>query len=258
MTTRGALLLLCAGGMAIAGCGGDGAATCGNGQRCGSDGGGGGSGDGGAAIICLNGGPCGDTDGTAAACGKAPPCGGEVVGEWTFVETCDSIVNVAAMKASFATMAEQSWCVGQTLVAVVPQPAGTLAFDAAGTYSLTLTYRGYLDINYPESCLAGLSCDDATAGFQSQIEAGTFPLRSVSSIACAGTSSCLCRAMLDSPRSEAGTYAVAGSVLTFIDTTGAGLDKNYCVAGNSLHILDTVTRSTGQTEIDGDLVAMKR
>jgi hypothetical protein len=138
MTTSGAMLLLCAGGLAVAGCSGDGGAApmCRSGERCavdgsvdggGSDGGDGGvdggGGDGGPTVICLNGQSCGADGGPAATCGKVPPCGGDVVGDWTFVEVCESAASIAASKASFATMAAQSWCVGQTLVAIdLPPP----------------------------------------------------------------------------------------------------------------------------------------
>src|SRR5262249_19823544 len=136
--SRIAALLLCVGGLLS--CGGGGAA----------------SGDGGPT---SDGGPAGD-GGPAAACGPVQPCGGGVVGGWMFVEECESAASVAAMEANFATMAAQSWCVGQTLVGIEPRATGSLVFDAAGTYALDLTFSGFLDINLPAQCLAGLSCDE--------------------------------------------------------------------------------------------------
>jgi len=242
MRLRGATLLLAA-GLAAAGCGGGGA---------GPD-----AGDGG---IDANGDGGADTAGDGAlpaTCGNVPPCGGDVVGEWTFVETCDSAVSVAASKARFATMAAQSWCVGQTLVDIEPEASGSLVLDAAGNYSLAIVFGGYLVINYPASCLRGLSCADAQAGFQSQIDDGTFQMPAVTSITCTGTSGCVCRAAVDAPRAETGTYAVSGSALTFTAASGVVVDKSYCVAENKLHILDTTTASTGQTSIDSDLIATK-
>jgi hypothetical protein len=132
-----------------------------------------------------------------------------------------------------------------------------LVLDGAGTYSLAIEFGGTIDINYPASCIAGASCDDATAGFQAQIEAGTFPNPSVTSITCAGSSSCLCHAAVNNAQYASGTYAVSGNVLTFTASTGVVTNKGYCVAGNTLHILDTSTGSTGQTAVDTDLVAMK-
>ena len=154
-------------------------------------------------------------------------------------------------------MAAQSWCVGQTLVGIEPHASGSLVFDADGSYALALVFDGSFDLNYPATCLAGLGCDDATVGFQSQIDDGSFPLRNVSSISCAGTSGCLCHATVDAPQYEAGTYSISGSVLTLTATNGAAIDKSYCVDGNALHILKTSTGSMGQTAIESDLVAMK-
>jgi len=241
MRLRGAALLLSA-AMAGAGCGGGGGTDAG-------DGGIDATGDGGADLT---------GDGALpATCGNLPPCGGDVVGDWTFVETCESAVSVAASKARFATMAAQSWCVGQTLAAIEPEASGSLVLDAAGNYSLAIVFGGYLIINYPASCLANLSCADAQAGFQSEIEAGTFQMPSVTSITCTGTAGCVCRAAVEAPRAETGTYTVSGDVLTFNAASGAVVDKSYCVADNRLHILDTTTASTGQTSIDSDLIATK-
>ena len=230
-------MFLCAG--ALAGCGGGGGAatTCGVGQRC----------DGGS-----------DVDVSSTACGSVQPCGGDVVGDWTFVDACESAANVAAFRATFATMAAESWCPSQTLVDRKPSASGSLLFDAQGTYALTLAFGGYLDINLPAQCLAGVSCEDTTAGLQAQIDAGAYPMPNVSSISCSGTSSCLCRATVNSPRSDSGTYAVSGNVLTLTATSGIVTDKDYCVRGGTLHILDTSPGSAGQTTIDSDLVAMKQ
>ena len=237
------MVLLVAGGLAAIGCSSDGApATCENGQRCGSDGGP--PADGGSP---ADGGPPG-------TCGNVQPCGGEVVGNWTFTETCQSSARFAASAMKFSTMAEQSWCPGQTLVGIEPEAAGSLVLDGVGTYTLALEFGGYIDINYPASCIAGASCDDATAGFQAQIEAGTFPNPSVTSIACSGSSSCLATRRSTAPQYASGTYALSGNVLSFTAATGVVTNKGYCVAGNTLHILDTSTGSTGQTAIDSDLV----
>ena len=241
------MVVLVAGGLAAIGCSSDGApATCGNGQPCGSDGG-----------PPAEGGSPAD-GGPPGTCGNVQPCGGEVMGNWTFTETCQSSARFAASAMKFSTMAEQSWCPGQTLVGIEPEAAGSLVLDGVGTYTLALEFGGYIDINYPASCIAGASCDDATGGFQAQIEAGTFPNPSVTSIACSGSSSCLCHAAVNGPQYASGTYAVSGNVLSFTAATGVVTNKGYCVAGNTLHILDTSTGSTGPIAIDSDLVGMKQ
>jgi hypothetical protein len=244
MTIRAALLLLCAGGVAAGGCGSDGGApaTCANGQPCGPDGGDGGSGD----------------DGATAACGNVQPCGGDIVGTWMFTEDCESAASFAASAANFSAMAQQSWCPGQTLVGIEPAMDGQLVFAADGNYYLALILGGYLDIDFPASCIAGLSCDDATAGFQAQIADGSFPMPNVTSIACTGTSDCLCRAEVVRLSTEDGTYALSGSVVTFTPPSGPVHTKSYCVASGKLHILDTSMASTGHTDIESNLVAVKQ
>jgi hypothetical protein len=236
------LLLLSAGGLAVAGCGG--------GRGSGNVGGAGGSGN--------VGGSGGSGGAAVATCGTLQPCGGEVVGDWNFVEQCDSPASFAASAASFSMMAAQSWCPGQTLVGLEPQASGSLRLDAAGSYSLALVFGGYIVINFPAPCIAGVSCDDATAGFQAQIDEGTYPNPNVVSISCSGSSNCLCRAAVDVRRSDTGTYASSGSILTFTATGGGVTNKGYCVVGNALHLLDTSMGSTGQTNVDSDLVAMKQ
>jgi len=241
MIIRVALLLLSAGGLAVAGCGRDrGAAPkCGDGQACGD------AGDGG-------------DGGSPATCGNVQPCGGDVVGGWKFVEECESIVSFAAAAANFSMMAVQSWCVGQTLVGIEPEASGSLVFDADGSYSLAVTHGGFLDINFPADCLAGVSCEDTTAGLQAQIDAGTFSMPNVTSISCAGSSNCVCRAAVDVYRAEAGTFTLSGNVVTFNGAGGGVNSKSYCVVGNAIHILDTAMRTAGQTDVDSDLVAMKQ
>jgi len=238
------MMWLCAGGLVVVGFG----------FGCGG-GGGPASGDGGSDATGDGGSDATGDGGAAATCGNVQPCGGDVVGNWMFVEQCQSAASIAASKANFSTNAAGTWCPSQTLVGIEPQASGALVLDAAGAYALDLVFGGYIDINFPASCIAGASCDDATTGFQSQIEEGTFPIPSATSIACSGASSCVCHTAVNRVRSESGTYSISGTVLSLAATSGAVTNKSICVAGSQLHILDT---ATGQTAVDSDLVAMKQ
>jgi hypothetical protein len=201
---------------------------------------------------------CSGDDGPAATCGKVQPCGGDVVGQWMVATECESRDHFDAAVADFATMAAQSWCPGQTLRAFEPRVSGSLSFDAAGTYSVAFLLGANLDVNLPVSCLSGLSCAGATANFQAQIAAGTYANPNVSSVSCVGSSDCVCRSVLSAPQSETGTYSIAGTALTFTDMAGGFTDNSYCVEGNALHLLTTSMASTGQTNIDADLVAVRQ
>jgi hypothetical protein len=244
---RPAMALFVAGGLAaglvVIGCGG-GAATCGHGASCGGDGG------------PADGAP---VDGSpAGACGKVQPCGGDVVGDWKFVAVCQSVSNEAATAANFAANAANSWCVGQTLVGQSPAVSGSFSFDAAGSYALTLVSGGTIDISLPASCLAGLTCDDTSAGLQSQIDDGAFQMPHVTSIACSGSSSCVCRATIEAPHPETGTYTISGNVLNLSPSGAAPRNQSYCIEGTTLHLVDTSTGATRQTEIATDYVAIKQ
>jgi hypothetical protein len=245
------MLWLAAGGLAaVTGCGSDSnvVASCGNGQPCGNDGG--------PDALSDVGEPRDDGD-AAASCGHVQPCGGDVVGDWTFTEVCNSASHVAAIEADFAKMAEPTWCAIQRLVGIDPLASGSLRFDAAGTYVLDLVFGGTLDIDYPASCLIGASCDETTTMLQDQIDAGTYPLPSVSSISCSGTSSCLCHATVNSLQSESGTYSISGSAMTLTAASGAVTNESFCIDGSALHLLGTSTGSTSQTIVDSDLSAMR-
>jgi hypothetical protein len=249
-TVRGGLLVPAIVAAVIAGCGGDGsqAVTCG-GKPCARDAGPDGRRDAGEAP--ADGGP-------AAACGTLQACGGDVVGDWTFVEECESAADVAKIESDFAANIEPTWCAIARLVGIEPEASGSFQLDAAGNYSLDLMFGGSFDITYPQSCLVAFNCDDLTIELQAEIDARTFPLPSASSISCSGSSSCLCRATVFSAQSQSGTYTVSGGVLTFTATTGAVFDKSFCVQGDTLHILATSTGSSGQTSVDSDVVAVRQ
>jgi hypothetical protein len=243
-----------AGGLIVTSCSSNSAKTCGIGRTC--------SGDGGPSDGAPVDGP--RPDGAPAGgvptgpCGKVQPCGGDIVGNWMFTETCQSIANAAAVAANFATMAEGSWCPGQTLVGQSPAVSGSYTFAADGTYALSLVFGGTIDINLPASCLAGLTCDDTTAGLQAQIDNGSYPMPHVTSISCAGSSSCVCRATIDAPHPENGTYTVSGNVLNLAPTGRPARNQSYCIAGGTLHVLDTSMPLMGQTDVDTDYVAIKQ
>jgi hypothetical protein len=250
---RGLLPLVGAAGMAVvAGCGGGSGGAPGaggNGPRQ--------KGDSGSDATRDAGDP--SSDGAASLmCGSVQPCGGDVVGNWSFVQECDSPASLATTQAAFAKSINPTWCAVAKLVGIEPQASGSMQFDAAGNYSLDLVFGGYFDIEYPPSCLVVFNCDDLTTELQSEIDAGVFPIPSASSVSCSGTSSCVCRAAVSAEQSQSGTYATAGSVMTLTATTGAILAKSYCIAGDAFHVLSVSTGTLGQIAVDSDVVAVKQ
>ncbi len=217
-----------------------------------------GGGSGASGVRPDSGQPSNDADPTAPTCGNVNPCGGDLVGDWAVGQECDSAAHVAKTEATFAMMAQPTWCAVQQLVGIEPQASGTLHFDAAGTYSLDLVHGGYLNINYPASCLIGLACDDLVTELQTEIAAGTYPVSSVTSIACSGSSGCLCRATVSSARAESGTYATAGNVLVLTSASGTITSKTFCVQGSALHVMDSSTGPSGEITVDSDVIAARQ
>jgi hypothetical protein len=64
--------------------------------------------------------------------------------------------------------------------------------------------------------------------------------------------------VLSAPQSETGTYSIAGTALIFTDIAAGFTDNSYGVDGNALHLLTTSIGSTGQTNIDADMVAVRQ
>ena len=61
---------------------------------------------------------------------------------------------------------------------------------------------------------------------------------------CTGSSgSCNSHSSLATTDTETGTYSVAGTVITLVNSAdGSSLEQSYCVQGNTLHILDVDAR----------------
>ncbi len=194
---------------------------------------------------------CGPDATPAATCGKVQPCGGNVVGSWQVVNDCETDAGRAAFASIFATMAAGSFCPAQTLRGFEPSGSGSFVFNADQTYSASIVFGANIDVNVPGSCTAGLGCGEFGANIQAQIAAGTYQ-PNVTAFSCSGASDCVCREVLEIPQSETGTYATAGSSLTFTAVNGEVSNFSYCIEGTTAHFL-----SLSGTTIDSDLVATK-
>ena len=93
MTLTGTMVLLVAGGLVAIGCSSDGApAACETARRAAPT-----------AATRRRRHPA--DGGPPATCGNVQPCGGDVAGNWMFVEECESVASFAAAAANFSTMA---------------------------------------------------------------------------------------------------------------------------------------------------------
>jgi hypothetical protein len=207
-----------------------------------------------AAAICgvLVTASCGEATRTAAAstCGKVPPCGGDIVGDWTVSEACtDSMADTQALLSQLP-------CTGAKVESNSVKTTGTLSFGSDGAYSHALSSKVSATLLLPASCLklgpVTLSCDQVTA--LPQAAAGLM-FESLTCETAAG--GCRCSAALKLPDSmQSGTYTTSGTALSL--RSGASQTSQYCVEGNTLHVLALDALQTGSTKIEADLVAARR
>ena len=190
---------------------------------------------------------CSSSTSTSSTCGKVAACGGNVVGIWKIVEACASVSNYAP--SACPNLTEQP----------LLSASGTFTFNADGSYAISSTSSGSIQVGVPESCLGGSTCDRLAGALSSALQADA----GVTSTRCAASGSgCGCTLDLGTnTTNESGTYAVSGTTLTTTSAGGTG-SGDFCVQGNALHMIDNAMSMNlgpmGQVSANGDIVAVKQ
>lgn len=159
-----------------------------------------------------------DDDDNGGACGFAA-CGGDAVGDWGIVDSC---VTFETAPPEDCPTAEASYG--------TPDLSGTLSIDGAGTYTLSTQMAFDLTIDFPTSCLEGMTCDQIEANL-----VGSFP---GSSCATSGVG-CACTTPFSQSADETGTWEVDGNILHVVDDGGDPEDLEYCASAGTLQIRST-------------------
>jgi hypothetical protein len=163
------------------------------------------------AILFMAAAACGgDDDGGGGFSCDFGGCGGDVVGTWTFADTClDGTITLDECPAA--------------VVNVDVAFAGSLTFNADMTMVFDATSTSQVSYAIPTSCLMGFTCAqlDESAEDLSCSEAGDV-------CNCTGTSS----NQIDST----GSWTTAGDVLTISQGGGDPDTATYCVAGDTLRM----------------------
>ncbi len=157
-------------------------------------------------------------------CG-GPPCGGNLVGTWSFINSCSA-------------SAPSADCAGEVLDASGIHRAGTLAFNSDATYSTTETDTGTFVFDIPSACLSGATCAMLQAVYQGPGYVGQ-PNPTFSSASCT-TTTIGCRCLLGAlglPRTETGTYVVSGTSVSSTSSSGVSNADTFCVTGTVLHLI---------------------
>lgn len=208
-----------------------------------------------AAAIGVTSSGCSSSSGGAdGSCGNVSPCGGNIVGTWKVQNACAG--------SGSSPVAEMN-CSGATLQVGSLSVSGTVTFNANMTYAVSLNESFSEIVNTPTSCLAmggaTVSCSDLSAAAGTAlvgIDAGM----TKASCATAG-SNCACTLTVSNDiNTESGTYTVSGN--TFTNTPSAGgtssmSNAGYCVQGNTLHIISTLSTNGSTSGPSEDFVATK-
>ena len=194
----------------------------------------------GALICAAAAGGCGPSNGSDSAppsCLQVQPCGGDVLGTWSFLGACTS----PALLQTFSEDLQAS-CPGASTTALDVDSSGTVTYNADLTYAANVIETVRATETVPLSCLGFTSCAQVVSN------------NADTTISCTGTTTCTCRVTGAPPMTEMGTYTTTGTALTMAGPTSTETDA-YCVQNNELHIIG-VDATTGA--LVGDFVAQKQ
>jgi hypothetical protein len=163
---------------------------------------------------------CGSSGGT---CSNAAACGGDIVGSWTITSSC-----VSESGSMF-----DSQCPSATVSSSGLTITGSVTYNADGTYSLTSTTAGSLDVTLPPSCLTSNGVTVTCAQLNQEVQSNPTPGLTIN---CTGSSSCSCvETIVSQTSSETGTYTTtAAGLLTDTPTGGTAGQTDYCVKGTTM------------------------
>jgi hypothetical protein len=192
---------------------------------------------------------CGGSSGPPN-CGAEQPCGGDVVGTWSFAGVC---LNVSA-----ASAAREAACPGASIGGANVSLTGGLTYNADLTYTATNWHESFSVTEIvPLSCAGATTCAEGN-GTDSQTQNGkTITVTTT----CTGTTVCTCHVAGDlSLTSDTGDYYITGTTLDMLGPATSGTFP-YCVEEKRLHLMQlsaTMTTPMGQAVITSDIVAQKQ
>jgi hypothetical protein len=168
---------------------------------------------------------CGGGQAAPSNCLLVQPCGGDVVGTWSFIETCADVASENGL-SSCALLSD----VSDTLT-------GLLTFNADGTFTAANWHEPFArTVTTPLTCSGASSC---TAGNGTTTESSN-GVTVTQTADCTGTSTCVCHVTgtLDITTTS-GSYS-AGSASLSLSSSPFTWGFSYCVEGNRLHLTRTV------------------
>lgn len=199
---------------------------------------------------------CGEDDAVDYACGRLQPCGGDVVGAWSFKAAC--LDGPALSQNMLKILNETLSCATASAENVRESVSGTITFTADSRYESDLKASGALTLKLPSSCSdaqgAALSCEELNAWF-----AGLHKTVFDAFVCSAASAGCICEISFSSVDASTGDYSVDGTHLT----VGSDRARQYefCAQNNQLHLMTTAaadsSSGSGSVAIQSDMVATK-
>jgi hypothetical protein len=181
-------------------------------------------------------------------CGKVAACGGDIVGTWKVATAC--------AQSTAPTTVTTGSCTETTQVGQI-SASGTATFNSDMTYTVSLSESADETVTVPTSCLAGVTCDELQMDLGGAIkdDAGATMTTCTTS-----GSSCSCDvSVMGQAITEMGTYTLSNNTVTTTSSTSTGTTGGgqYCVQGNTLHILSAAMGSGATATPGTDIVATK-
>lgn len=197
---------------------------------------------------------CGESSsGSSYHCGKVQPCGGDLVGTWTFKAAC--VDASAASSVVTSAMTGGVSCSTAMVQDTDSKVSGSLSFKSDSTYQNDMTLTTTVNVLLPSECLKfqGIT---VTCGQLNQVVASG-AITGIDSFKCgAASGGCSCAVVVTSKDTSSGTYTVAGNSVALSSSPQGGGD--YCVQGNELHLISlSMPMVTGEAKITADMVATK-
>jgi hypothetical protein len=185
----------------------------------------------------------------APHCAQVEPCGGDVVGSWSFAGAC---VNNAAASVTLAAI-----CPGASISVSSLAVSGSITFNSDLSYSgPSVSVSETATESVPLSCTGQASC--AALGTSSNGMTAT----------CSGTTVCTCRVSSSASGTAAGalgssgTYSISDTTLALQSSSSTSTMGSYCVQGTELHLVSVDATMNmgpmGMATITSDVVALKQ
>jgi hypothetical protein len=173
-------------------------------------------------LLLVAGAGCGGNNNNGPACTTTnTPCGGDIVGTWSYQEVCG--VSNTFMDSACPT----------AVYDLTPTASGSYVFNADMTFSLNLTTGETGTITFPASCVGKSAC----SSLDQTISQGGM----TATLSCTGGTgqACTCTGSETEAFNETGTYKIEGTNVVMTDSKGGVGASAFCVQGSQLTVFAT-------------------